>query len=122
MSKSMLQRVELNTFYYVDLHCPFCGKKVVNYGSEGFEPKLISCQHTIFIASDHGFEYRSEEFNSFFNLKEGDLEIDVEGLGFDHIDSMTDAFEAEDGVKFAQYVGSPAGIGGYVGFAPRHED
>ena len=60
MSKSMLQRVELNTFYYVDLHCPFCGQKVVNYGSEVFEPKLISCQHTIFIASDHGLEYRME--------------------------------------------------------------
>jgi len=43
-------------------------------------------------------------------------------LGFDHIDAMTDAFEAVDGIKFAQYVPPPGGLGGYVGFAPKEDE
>lgn len=121
MAKSKIQRVELHTFYDVDLHCPFCGQKVVNYGSDGSDPGVKPCAHTVFSASDEGFDYRSDEFDSFFNLNSDD-EVDFDELGFDNIDDMTDAFETVDGVKFAQYVGPPGGIGGYVGFATKHED
>ncbi len=116
-----MQRVELNAFYDIDLHCPFCGKKVVNYGADGSEPGILPCPHTDFSASDEGFDYRSKDFNEFFNLSE-DQEVDPESLGFDHIDAMTDAYEAVDGVKFAQYVGPPGGMGGYVGFSPKEPD
>ena len=120
MANSKMQRVELCTFYDVDIHCPFCGQKVVNYGSDGSEPGVTPCIHTVFSASDEGFDYRSPEFNEFFKLAEDD-DIDVDELGFAHIDAMTDAFEAVDGVKFAQYVGPPGGLGGYVGFAPKYD-
>jgi hypothetical protein len=118
LANSKMQRVELCTFYDIDLHCPFCGQKVVNYGSNGSEPGVTPCLHTVFSASDEGFDYRCPEFNAFFKLDEED-DVDVDELGFDHIDAMTDAFEAVDGIKFAQYVAPPGGIGGYVGFVPK---
>ena len=118
MAKSKMQRVELCTFYDIDLHCPFCGQKVVNYGIDGTEPGVMPCPHTVFSASDEGFDYRSPEFNAFFKLGEED-DVDVDELGFDHIDAMTDAFEAVDGIKFTQYVAPPGGMGGYVGFVPK---
>lgn len=62
--------------------CPFCGQKVVNYGSDGSEPGVTPCPHTIFSASDEGFDYRSPEFNAFFRLDEED-DVDVDELGFD---------------------------------------
>ncbi len=121
MSKSKMQRIELGTFYDVDLYCPFCGQRVVSNGADGSEPGWTPCPHTVFTASDEGFDYRSNEFNAFFGLSDDD-DVDVEELGFDHIDAMTDAFEAVDGVKFAQYVPAPGGLGGYVGFAPKYDE
>lgn len=117
---SKLQRIEMCSFYDVDIHCPFCGQKVVNYGSDGSDPGAIPCDHTIFVANDEGFEYRSPEFNAFFKVTDEE-ELDLDELGYEHIDAMTDAFEADDGVKFAQYVGPPSGFGGYVGFAPKYD-
>jgi hypothetical protein len=113
-----MQRVEMCTFYDVDIHCPFCGQKVLNQGIDGSDPGITVCPHTDFVASDHGFEYRSPAFNAFFNLSSDEIDVDCEELGFEHIDEMTDAFNVVDGVKFAQYVGPPSGLGGYVGFSP----
>ncbi len=119
---SRLQRVELCTFYDANIHCPFCGQKVVDYGTEGIEAGIAPCLHTLFCASDEGFEYRSPQFNEFFNLENDDDEVDLDALGFEHIDAMTDAYETVDGIKFAQYVAPPGSLGGYVGFAPIESD
>lgn len=121
LAKSKMQRVELRVFYDIELHCPFCGQKVMNYGYDGSEPGVMTCQHTVFLASDEGFEYRSSEFNEYFGLNE-EAEVVVSDLGFEHIDAMTDAFEAVDGIKFAQYVAPPGGMGSYMGFVPKEDD
>lgn len=118
MAKSKMQRIELKVFYDIELYCPFCGQKVINYGYDGSEPGVVPCQHTVFLASDEGFEFRSSEFNEFFRLN-NEAEVVVSDLGFEHIDAMTDAFEAVDGIKFAQYVAPPSGMGSYMGFVPK---
>jgi hypothetical protein len=115
-----IQRVELNTFYHISIFCPFCGAKVSDFeageaGGEHAKP----CPHTLFIAHDEGFEYRSVRFDEKLNLVDmSDDEIDP-GNG---IDGLTDSLEIEDGVKFASYVGPPSGFGTYVGFAPIDSD
>lgn len=116
-----IQRVELNSFYYVDLHCPFCGEKVISQNDELKEPKIFPCTHTIFVADDADLEYRSSEFNEFFrvNAEEG---VDLDELGYDHYDQMTDDYEVSNGIKFALYSGPHADIGAYVGFAPKDSE
>ncbi len=121
MSKT-IQRVELNTFYYVPIHCPFCGTRVANY--DGDEPELSPCEHTLFIAHDVDFEYRSSRFDE--NLKlvgvDNDDVADQFGDDWEGIDDLTNKVTLPDSVKFAAYVGPPSGEGSYYGFAPTEDE
>jgi hypothetical protein len=116
-----IQRVELLTFYYISIFCPFCGSKVVDMDEEN-AVSINPCVHTLFVATDEGFEYRSARFNEALGINDlQDDEIDShfgDAAGFDGI---TDSVDLPDAVKFAAYVGPPGGMGSYVGFAPLEE-
>ena len=68
------------------------------------------CPHTLFVAHDEGFEYRSERFNNQLGLPEGDDDIELPIKG---IDGLTDQAAADGAVKFAAYVGPPSFFGSY---------
>jgi len=117
-----IQRVELNEFYNVSIFCPFCGQKVINHDSStvGDEDMVAPCRHTLFVANDEGFEYRSNLFNENVGLAgvdDDDIEVPEDG-----IDGLTDQVSISDSVKIATYVGPPGGTGSYVGFAPSAEN
>ena len=115
MSKK-ISRVELCVWYQSPIHCPFCGVKVLDaYNEENDGPFLEACKHTLFVAHDEGFEYRSPAF---------DENLGFDGLDNDSIlskgspDKITDLITIPDAVKFAAYVGPPSFFGSYVGFDP----
>ena len=114
-----IQRVELNTYYDVAIHCPFCGQLVVNDG-ESADGEIKACSHTLFFAHDEGFEYRSPEFDENLGLSDvPDDEIELPDHGYD---GLTDQLTITDAIKFATYAGAPSGFGAYVGFAPKYKD
>lgn len=112
-----IQRVEIRKSFDEGIFCPFCGLRVLAQSNSEDEPlEAQPCEHTLFVAHDEGFEYRSKKFNQFFKIK---LSLDEfmeppEG----GVDEFTDKMEIEDGVKFAYYAGPPAMFGLYIGFAP----
>jgi hypothetical protein len=85
---------------------------VLDYDSNEISP----CEHTLFAASDHGFEHRSELFDKNLGLQgipDDDLDLPEGG-----IDGLTDQVTVPSSIKIAQYEGPPSMLGGYVGFAP----
>jgi hypothetical protein len=114
-----IQRVELRAFYELSLFCPFCGTKVVDMeavreGGEGYNP----CKHTLFIAHDLDFDYRSPRFDEAKGIKGVSNDELMSAEEFTCVDEFTDEFDITDGLKFASYVGPPSGFGSYVAFAP----
>lgn len=96
-----MQRVELST-YSDPLHCPFCGEQVLR------ENDCVPCPHTLYIATDEGFEFVSERL---------DFDVDVELPDDQHIDGFTDGIDFPESLKLAIYTPAPSGFGAYVGFA-----
>jgi hypothetical protein len=119
MKTQKIYRVEMREFYDHSLFCPFCGQKVLDFSSSD-DDLLKSCAHTLFSATDEGFNYRSERFNKL--VVEQGIPDEDDGEEFMGYDDMTDCLDVTDGVKFAQYVGAPGGLGGYLGFAPIKEE
>jgi hypothetical protein len=119
-SRDSIQRVELNTFYDASIYCPFCGAKVADMEAAASGEKAHNpCRHTLFIAHDEGFEYRSPRFDEklgLVNVTDEDIDLSEKG-----IDELTDEVAMADAIKFASYVGPPSGFGSYVGFAPIEE-
>ena len=88
--------------------------KVANEEQE--EEMVNPCIHTLFMAHDEGFEYRSERFDSdrgIAGIADENVELPEKGY-----DGLTDQVAIADSVKFASYAGMPSGFGSYVGFAP----
>ena len=112
-----IQRVELKKLYYASIHCPFCGVKVIDReAAESDSDPTNPCPHTLFVAHDEGFEYRSPRFDEnlgLTNTPDEDIELPDKG-----IDGLTDELTVTDAIKFASYVGAPSLFGSYVGFAP----
>ena len=109
-----IQRIEL-ACYTLRLYCPLCGKVAYPEDAEGLA-ELKPCKHTLFVAHDEGFEYRSSRFNQLMkieNVADDDLELDGKGY-----DDFTDKLCCPDSVKFAIYVPAPSCFGAYYGFAP----
>lgn len=85
-----IQRVELNEKYDVSIYCPFCGGIVLNQQQEEDITELITpCKHTLFIAHDIGFEYRSEQFNENLGIENKD-DDEITGDEFGGYDGLTD--------------------------------
>jgi hypothetical protein len=115
-----IQRVELTTFYHLPIHCPFCGAKVTdNSAASGEGNWATPCAHTLFVAHDEAFEFRSDRFNKLLELPDDHENIALPDKG---IDGLTDSVWIDDAVKFAAYVGPPSFYGSYVGFAPLDEE
>lgn len=114
-----IQRTELKTFYYTPVHCPFCGTRVM--GADPADETLITaCTHTLFVAHDTAFEYRSERFNLNLSLNGlTDKEVEKRWLGeTGGIDHFTDQVTLVDAIKVAAYAPAPSAYGSYYGFAP----
>ncbi|WP_461534721.1 hypothetical protein [Spongorhabdus nitratireducens] len=110
---SAIHRAELTRFYDHSIFCPFCGQKVIDMETGG-DAGIHPCPHCLFVATDAGFEYRSERFDENINSQKLD-EDELEGS----IDELTDRVTIPDAVKFAAYVPAPGFLGCYYGFAPR---
>lgn len=110
-----IQRIELCEGLAVRcppvIHCPLCGGCV--FDATG--PHVQPCDHTLFVATDLGFEYRSELFNGVMGLSAGDT---PELYGEDNFDRYTDRVRVPNSVKFALFSRVLDNVGVYVGFAP----
>ncbi len=102
MATATIQRVELNKHYDASIYCPFCGQKVIEMEADPpTEEMCHPCPHTLFIAHDEGFEYRSALFDANLGLvgvPDDDVELPETG-----IDGLTDSVTIPDSVKFAAY-------------------
>lgn len=97
-----MQRVEVKDTADLKIHCPFCGAVAIT--PDG----INQCEHTLFLASDDGFEFVSPKLNF-------DKEVD---MGEMNLDEFTDAIDFPEAIKFAIYQPAPSFFGGYVAFAP----
>jgi hypothetical protein len=109
-----IQSVGIGT-YINSIYCMFCGKEVIG-DPESRKPKdMVSpCSHTLFVATDEGFEYRSPRFNLDTGLEENDVDAWPD-LGDHSYDSFTDLVNIENSIKLTM---DDYNIGAYVGFAP----
>lgn len=114
-----IQRIDLKTFYYTPVHCPFCGTRVMG-ADPADETRITACPHTLFIAHDMAFEYRSNRFDNHLNLNGlTDQEVEERWLGeTGGIDGFTNRISLADAVKVAAYAPAPSAYGSYYGFAP----
>lgn len=120
-----IQRVEINKANESNIHCPFCGTLVLDneklYGGDNTEMNDISevftqCVHTLFLAHDEGFEFRSGRYNaqkSIVGLENDAIQFSEDFEGWD---MYTNDLEIADSIKFALFDSSP--MGSYLGFAP----
>jgi len=104
--------------------CPFCG--CMTYPGNGqtaeewiFDPQTCVCEHTLFVATDMGFEYRSKRFNQHMGLvdnKDSEPELPKDNEG--SYDGFTSGICIPGAVKYACYTAAPGCLGAYCGFAP----
>ncbi|NMF90978.1 hypothetical protein [Aromatoleum petrolei] len=116
---SPIQRTELRTYYYTPVHCPFCGTRVMG-ADPADETRITACAHTLFIAHDTAFEYRSERFDRHLDL-DGltDEEVEERWSGAEGgVDGFTNRVTLADAIKVAAYAPAPSAYGSYYGFAP----
>jgi hypothetical protein len=119
MKTQKIQRIELKTFYYVAIHCPFCGNQT--YPGDNCESiQIKTCKHLLFMAHDEGFEYRSPSFDQ--NLRITDITSDDlpkhYGDKWQGYDELTNNVKINDAIKIATYVSAPSFFGSYYGFTP----
>lgn len=117
--QAVIQRTELRTYYYTPVHCPFCGTRVMGADPVD-ETRITACPHTLFIAHDTAFEYRSTRFDQDMKLTGlSDQEVDARGLDAEGgIDAFTNRVGVADAIKIAAYAPEPSPYGSYYGFAP----
>ena len=102
--------------------CPFCGF-VACPGMDDqdweFDAKTCVCEHTLFVANDHGFSYRSIAFNAHMGLPQTqDSESGLTSSEAANIDAFTSKVRMPGAVKFVAYLPAPSFFGIYFGFAP----
>ena len=85
---------------YDEINCPYCEQLV--YDGNG---KIFPCPHTVYMASDDGFEYLADNIS---------LEKD-EYSCTPYIDAMTDALTAKSDGESVKYI-SQGELYGYTGF------
>lgn len=114
-----IQRAELKTYYYTPVHCPFCGTRVMGADPVD-ETRITACPHTLFIAHDMSFEYRSARFDQnvhLHGLSEREVEERWNRLE-GGVDALTNQVTLSDAIKIAAYAPAPSAYGSYYGFAP----
>lgn len=118
-----IQNVDMTEFYDVNIHCPFCGQKVLDYGLEDEQDGDINpCSHTLFVCTEEGWEYQSEEFNTNLGIEGVDLNDETpENFEDLSVAEITDKVSISDSIKITQTVGPPSMMSGYIGFAPSYK-
>ncbi len=107
-----IQKIEMQS-NNLPLHCPVCGQCILT-GTGDKQDVLNPCKHTLFIANDEGFEYRSIIFDKVKGIDGAKLnQIDIGDQGCDR---FTDSFALKNTIKFAFYEPAPSFFGVYVGF------
>jgi hypothetical protein len=110
-----IQRVELYDGMAIRcpqrVHCPHCGGCVFETAS----PTVTPCEHTLFVATDAGFEFRSKTFNGVKRLSEHESPQLIDEESFD---DYTDQVQIPNSIKFALFSRAMNGLGVYIGFAP----
>lgn len=105
--------------YYEPCYCPFCKKMVIN--PEQFDDEeawLDVCEHTLFVAHDHGFSYRSEKFDTTLHVTGlADEEFDLPGKTWTE---TVDFFNIEGTVLVEAYQPAPCFEGSYIAFTPEN--
>ena len=109
-----IQRYESDQFR-IPIFCLFCGQKVFDRDNLGHWD--TACPHTLFLAHDVGFEYRSPALNTSVGLKADDDTPDP-NIGDYNYDTFTDLVDIKNSIKIAVYVPPPGLSGSYFGFAP----
>jgi hypothetical protein len=109
-----IKRIETNQ-YREPVFCMFCGQRVLN--PDNSDNMVTPCSHTLFVAHDEAFEYRSSRFNTSMGFKADDDSPEPD-IGEYNYDSFTDLVTIENSIKVAIYTPAPSGMGAYVGFAP----
>ena len=104
-----IQRVELSC-YDAPIHCPFCGAGILTSPSDD-DWVIEPCDHTLFIAHDDGFEYRSAHFDKLKGISE--VANDDVDLGEEGLDGFTDDISVENSIKIAIYIPAPSFFGAY---------
>ena len=99
-----IQMVELNCRDQ-SLYFPFCGQQVMQPDPEAANPGCHPCAHTLFIATDEGFEHRSARFDQLMRI-EGVPDIALE-LGESGYDAFTDEVCCPGAVNYAVYTPAP---------------
>ena len=121
-----IQNIDLRDFYDANIHCPFCGDKVIDYGvKDPDEAGVFPCRHTLYVSSEEAWEYQSETFNKHLDLEGIDLNED--GLPEQYKDlisnfELIEQIKIPDSINISQHVGPPAMMVGYIGFYLMHED
>ena len=102
--------------------CPFCGCMTYPGDKEEdwtFDPETCVCVHTLFVATDEGFEYRSSRFNQHMGLPEDpDSEPEIPEDNDGGYDGFTSLVSISGSIKYACYTPAPGCLGAYFGFAP----
>lgn len=118
MGSKRINRVELDC-YDAPIHCVFCGQMVVavpdsnDDNPDSGESFLHPCEHTLFIATDEGFDYQAQRFSEAMREQKLDEQMSED----DSYDSLTDKIELPNAIKLAIYVPAPGFHGAYIGFA-----
>ena len=119
-----VQRIELSSRYMDSnpLYCLFCGEKVLDLSQsvDAGSPYMNLCRHTLYIATDEGFERCSSRAQALFGVSEdGELDYDEETDG-DPLDEGWDGLTGrepfQNAVKIASYTPAPSGMGCYICF------
>ena len=115
-----IQWVEVSAFYSQDMYCMFCGAKVQDMQEVDTGDVHHPCRHTLYIASDAGFEHFAPELLPLLNWSEKDLKAFHEGP-IRNVDELTDklTIAIPDAIKILFAPPAP-GCGAYFfGFAPQ---
>lgn len=118
--KNLIKVVEVEDIDSV--RCPFCGEaQFKSNGEECDLADLTPCEHNLFIATDDGFEHRSDAFNENMKLSDAsDEEVDDLANETDAgWDGLTNMVSIPGSIKFSSYVPAPSFYGVYMGFAPK---
>lgn len=114
------------------VYCPFCKQQIAGCETlegdddeEEIEDEIENyeytpCEHTLFIAGDEGFEYRSERFSSLMSLppfEVGEI-IEYDDNKYKGFDELTDDVSIPGAIKYAGYVNNWQGLNVFYGFEP----
>lgn len=115
MAEQPIQSVWINHRKDIDFYCPACGTVLVRVEPDD-STATFHCEHTLFIGTDGGWEYKSPQFDA---CMVGVLDEDGEELDPDDPGSFSDNLSLNNSVKFTLNLsddGHPISMGGlYIG-------